>query len=329
MFLQLISMESTNHICNKQIKLKNMEDMIDKIATLFEMIDSNKIERRYFFGKLSEVNNPMRFLKLLNDGHFLDVSNNPEPIEDKYHPGYFNVPEWEILPLLNNISKKIINDQLNEQNDIAFISSVLNEIIKGLIQQKYINIATNNTIIKLALIICNDNNRILNERNVVKLIFKTLHSDWWGSGIGYNLEQYILPYLIRKNRKKVLAQLLKIILSYRVVKNEFAFKKCVSIIGNNSLRLILYNYHKDFIYIMGPELIKICCNKINRASKIDKEDFLLAYVSTKRNSKKLIPEYSYAYQLVALLRNALERAGEFENDPSLDKYSNIIEKLFD
>ncbi|GAB4206678.1 MAG: hypothetical protein Fur0023_16760 [Bacteroidia bacterium] len=306
-----------------------MEESKNNVTDLFELINQDEIARGYlFFKKLSEVNNPIKWLKILNDGDFLKVSNNPQPIEDKDHPGYFNVPEWEILPLLNNISNKIITDQLNEQRDIAFIASVLNEIIKGLIQQKYINIQTNKTIITLALIISDDNNCNLNEKNVVKLILKTLHSAW-NLGIGYNLEQYILPYLIRKNRKKVLIQLLKIILSYRVVKNEFTFEKCVSIIGNDSLQSILYKYHKDFINIIGLELIKICCNKINRINKIDKYVFSSIFIPTIEESEQVFSKYSYTYQLVALLRDTLEEIDKIENGPNLNEYKSIIRKLFD
>ena len=272
------------------MKAKN-EDIND----LLRLADKDDIWKSYLLEKLTKIDNPSKWLRTLKEKGYFDPKNNPPPVLKE--KGYFTVPYWEVMGYLTKVS------ELNKIHPKDEISDLITEIIDSIISYKG-----------------EDGKRIENTRTdwqTIKVIFQlpikeikqeyvdfvdiALNTKWESLLISNEISENMLPYLIDNKSKKILLDLLDIILGFKFDEKAY-FNKFTSIIGEHYLSQIVEKYQNKLFEICNLELYDILIEKIKKVISIDKNSFS-SIITIEESSQNL--SNNYKTMLIGLLRDLL------------------------
>lgn len=267
----------------------------EDIRDLLRLADKDDIWKSYLLEKLTKIDNPSKWLGTLKEKGYFDPRNNPIPVSKE--KGYLTIPYWEAMGYLTRVS------ELNKINPSDEISDLIMEILDSIISYKgddgkrVENTKTDWQIIKVAFQL--PINKIKQE--YVDFVEIVLSTRWDPLLISNQISEKILPYLIDNKSKKILLDLLDIILDFKFDEKTY-FSKFKSIIGEYYLSQIVEKYWNKLIEICGLELYDILVEKIKKIISIDKNSFS-SIVTIEESSQNLSDDYKTI--LIGLLRDLL------------------------
>lgn len=272
------------------MKAKN-EDIRD----LLRLADKDDVWKSYLLEKLAKIDNPSQWLGTLKEKGYFDPRTSPTIVSKE--KGLRTVPYWEVMGYLTRVS------ELNKINPSNEISDLIMDIIDSIISYKD-----------------DDGKRIENARTdwqVIKVIFQlpinkikqeyvnfvdvALSAKWDPLLISSEISEKILPYLIDSKSKKILLDLVDIILNFKSDEKAY-FNKFTSIIGEYYLGQIAEKYWNNLTKICGLELYDVLVEKIRKIISIDKNSFS-SIITIEESSQNLSDNYIKI--LIGLLRDLL------------------------
>ena len=271
------------------MKVKNKD-----IKDLLRLADTDDIWKSYLLEKLTKIDDPSKWLTTLKQKGYFDPRNNPPPLKEK---GDFAVPYWEVMSYLIKVS------ELNRIHPDDEISEIIAEIVDSIISHKgedekrIENTRTDWVIVKVIFQL--PINRIKQE--YVDFVETALNTKGNLHLISSEISENILPYLLDNKAKKILLDLLNIILNFKFDEKAY-FNKFTSIIGDYYLSQIVEKYQNELFETCDPELYYILIEKIKKIISIDENGFS-SIITIEDSSQNLSNDYKTI--LIGLLRDLL------------------------
>ena len=103
-------------------------DLNKEEKEVLQLIRNDSSQRKYFFQKLADTQQPYKWLESLKEEGYLDAKYNPAPEEVEHQPGFSTIPRWQVLGYLENIAKRNSEDPKQEIN--YFLFGFIDEVIK-------------------------------------------------------------------------------------------------------------------------------------------------------------------------------------------------------
>lgn len=263
---------------------------LEKIESYFEYEGIYK----YYFGKLTEYDNPFPWLKPLKEKGYFNPQSNPSPQEvlDTY---------WIVLGFLENVASKNIKEH-NEE-----IANTLLEVVNSIINyrdengERIDNYYTDWIILKIIFTFPAE--RI--EKEHIEFIRNALKTKQDNTLIASEIGETVIPKLINDRAKSLLLELLDIILDYKRVKGV-SEDEYESIMGEHWLSDALKKHKSEVAKLCGIEAADIALRKIKAIIQEDKSQFDNVWIpAIEDHSQNRFPD-RYECQLVHFVRDMFE-----------------------
>ncbi len=288
-----------------------MKTRTEDINDLLRLADKDDIWKSYLLEKLTKIDNPSRWLRTLKEKGYFDPKNNPLPVSKE--KGQYTFPYWGAMGYLTRVS------ELNKVHPEDEISILIMEIIDSIISyenqngNRIENPRTDWQIIKVISQL--PINKIKQE--YLDFVESALNTKWESLLISNEISENMLPYLIENKSKKILLDLLRIILGFKFDEKAY-FNKFMPIIGEYSLSQIVEKHQNKLFEICNLELYDILVGKIKKIISIDENSFS-SIITIEESSQNL--SNNYKTMLIGLLRDLLL------NEPSKKIETKIVKLL--
>jgi hypothetical protein len=274
--------------------------MQEKVKLIFQQVEKDEAFKRMFFKKLSETENPTAWFEELQIRGYLDPSNNKNPI---FEGNNYTVPYWGALDYLENLARRATEKP--EENILERLLIVINSIINyrekdQRIENPHTDWMIIKTIFKLPI------NRITEDH--IKFIEIALMSKFSNSVlISAEIEKTVFPYLVEKECKNLLLELLRVVIKPRIGKEPYSFFEKSSIMDEFWFSETIKKFAKKLVEICGLDIARIVIDQITSILRDEEKSFNVVSIPTiEDSSQNLFPE-KYECQLVYLLRTTLEK----------------------
>jgi hypothetical protein len=291
---------------------------------VLQLIRADSSNRRHFFQKLAEAQEPNEWLGPLREEGYFDAEKNPSPEEVEYQPGFFTVPKWHILGYLENIAKRNCEDPKPEITDflVGFIDAVLDRERK----EKVDNWRTSSSIVKL--VSCLPQNKLAEKH--IDFVGMIAETKWKSTLVPVELKDGLIPRLLSIKAKDLLLRLMGIILNFKVV-SEGGRKQCEAIFDHFWLKKTLDQHAEAIGQLCGVSAADIGITRINRLAERDESEFSVWRIPCVENHEQRIVDDTYAYLVVDFVRDVLlsvgmEQLGDLLNALLLDSHM-ILRRL--
>lgn len=272
-----------------------MNSMNQEIEGLIKKAEKDEIWKSYLFEKLAKIDDPSKWLATLKQKGYFDPRNNPCP--QAKGEGYIAIPYWEAMGFLMRVS------EFNKINPKEEVTDSLTGIIDSIISYKdengkrIENTRTDWALTKMIFDLPID--KIKDDH--VEFVKTALNTKANTILISHEISERIFPHLIEKKSKKILLDLLNVVLDFEINDNSYTHE-ITSIIGDYYLSQIMEKFGHDLLEICGLELYGLLVMKIKRIISLNENSF--SAIITIEESPQNISDH-YKTILISLLRDLL------------------------
>jgi hypothetical protein len=286
---------------DKLIELGPNEEYV--LEQFFGLISANRSLEDYSFKKLSESQIAPEWILSLKDYGSFDANKNPPPKEVKDQPGSYTIPFWNVLPFLEKVAEE------NKKNPRTDVTDALVEIVDDVINyrdaggKRVENYHTDWFITKIIF-------KLPPERwkdDHIDFMRIAVKSQFGGDLVESAIGEIMLPALIKNDKKDLLLKLLSTTLDFEKT-GKGGRKEIEPIVKKYWIKDALMKHTENITKLCGIEAARIGIGKIREINAIDTN--LLSYlrIPTVERSSQIMFEDDYAYQLVAFVREILEKS---------------------
>ena len=273
-------------------------DLNKEEKEVLQLIRNDSSQRKYFFQKLADTQQPYKWLESLKEEGYFDAKYNPAPEEVEHQPGFSTIPRWQVLGYLENIAKRNSEDPKQEITD--FLVDFIDEVIKREEKKKVDNCRTNSTVVQLISYL--PQNEIVEKHiNFVSTITET---KWKSTLLAVKLKDYLIPRLLSIQAKDLLLKLLQIILNFKDAPKN-SHKKYIPMFERFWLKKTLDQHSKSIGQLCGVCATKIGISKIKELAGKDKNEFSVWRIRCVEDHEQRIINDEYAYLIVDFVRDTL------------------------
>lgn len=272
-----------------------MSSMNQEIEGLMKKAEKDEIWKSYLFEKLAKIDDPSKWLATLKQRGYFDPRNNPPP--QAKGEGYIATPYWEATSFLMRVS------EFNKINPKEEVTDSLTRIINSIISYKdengkrIENTRTDWALTKMIFDLPTD--RITDEH--IEFAKTALNAKANTILISHEISERIFPHLIEKKSKKILLDLLNVVLDFEISEKSYAHE-ITSIIGDYYLSQIVEKFKHDLLEICGLELYDLLVIKIKKIISLNENSFN-AIITIEESSQNISDDYKTT--LISLLRDLL------------------------
>jgi hypothetical protein len=289
------------HVSRLRKLSKVMEN--DSVQKILQMIKNDEPQREHFFKVLASTDNPIPWLKIVKENGYLDPKHNPPPQEVPGKNGYFIIPPWDVLGLLENVASKNKEIKSDEINDLLI--DVINSIInyRNPLGQRTENYRTDWILIKIIFTLPVEKIGTTH----IEFVGTALKSKWGSTLVSSEIGKTVFPRLISDKATELVLKLLDVILDYRKV-DERITEKFISIMDEYWLSETLKRHKPEISKLCGIEAAKIALAKIHAITDEEKSRFNIVWIPTIENHPQNKFPDRYECQLVYFVRDMFESA---------------------
>jgi len=272
-----------------------MSSINQEIEGLIKKAEKDDVWKSYLFEKLTKIDKPSKWLDILNQRGYFDPRNNPSPQEMR--EGYITSPNWEAMNFLMKVS------ELNKIDPNELVTDSLTKIIDCVISfkdekgKRVENIRTDSTLVKMMFEL--PITKITDKH--IKFVQTALNTKANTILISHEISDRIFPYLIEKKSKKILLEMLEIVLEFEIDPKSY-LHEITSIIGDYYLIQIVEKFEHDLLKICGLELYDLLIAKIKKIISLNPKSFD-SIITIEESSQNISDDYKTL--LITLLRDLL------------------------
>jgi hypothetical protein len=293
--------------------------MNQEIESLIKKAEKDEIWKSYLFERLAKIEDPSKWLATLKQRGYFDPRNNPSP--QARGEGYTTTPYWEAMSFLMRVS------EFNKINPKDEVTDSLTRIIASIISYKDENgkrIENTRTDWELTKMIFDfPINKITDDHT--EFVKTALNTKGNTILISHEISERIFPHLIEKKSKKILLDLLNVVLDFEINEKSYTHD-LTSIIGDYYLSQMVEKFQHDLLEICGLELYDLLVTKIKKIILLN-ENIFGSIITIEESSQNISDDYKTI--LIGLLRDLLigQQPKDIENKVvELLKESNPIFK---
>jgi hypothetical protein len=275
----------------------------DKADRIFQMIQNDKPQENYLFGKLASSSDPFPWLKPLRENNYFNSANNPPPQEAPDRKGYFTIPYWNVLGYLENVAiqnTKNLSDEITK-NLIEIVDSIIS--YRDTTGDRIKNYHTDWIIIKVIFTLPIE--KVTNEH--IEFIGTALKSKWGTILVAAEIGKTVLPKLIDCKSTERILELLGVILDYNKVEGGIT-DKYTSVIDNYWLNEALKIHKLKISELCGIEAAKVALEKMRNIINEDDSQFNSVWIPAIEDHPQTSFPDRYECQLVHFVRDMYERS---------------------
>lgn len=276
---------------------------------LLQIMRNDQPLENYAFKRLKVSTAGPQWLPVLESAHYFSGDKNPRPREVERQPGYYTIPQWNVLPYLEKVAQENKHDPENG------VTKTLVEIVNEIVEYRD-----------------KDGNRIENYRTdwyITKILFclpsetwEKKHRDFLGEAlkdkfggmlIQEAIGEIVLPALIAHEQSDLVTGLLEVILSFRVTQ-EHGRKKAQSLMDEHWLRAALGEDNTEGISrLCWEDALSVAVEKIKGLHAVDDGSISSIFIPSIEESIQTRFPDKYGAQLVSFARNLLEKQSAKRN----------------
>ena len=299
----------------------NFYNYVKKIDTLLESFSINSFNKLMeliqtkslkAFKKISEIDNPLPWLRPLYEKDFFNPSNNPKPKETDKNS--YSIPYWPVLFYLENAVKKVDEDK--DGSIIELIIKIINNIAEYKEDGKRIdNDRTGWMLVKILAQLPNEHIQEIH----FSYIRTFLETQWSGSLVASEIEKFLMPKFIKSNDKQRILWLLDVVLDFKEPdkKNSYKYEPLMEGYWLNEL---LKKNVIEIAEICSTDALHIALTKVDEILKEKAFLFSDSFVNSIEDRAGNIFKEDYQYILVHFIRDIIKGISQ-------DKRMDILEKL--
>jgi len=278
----------------------------DRVQELLQIIRNDVPQREHFFKVLASTDNPIPWLKILQDNGYLDPKDNPLPQETPDKGGYI-IPQWNILGFLENVANK--NAEIKSEETTALLLEIVNSIInyRNHSGARTDNYWTDWLIIKIIFTFPVEQISF----DHVEFVRTALKSQWRSTLVPAEMGKTVLPRLIAHRAKEHVLRLLEVIFDYRKAVKGIT-RRFTSIMDDYWLSETLRQNKPEISKLCGIQAAGIGLGKIRAITTEDESSFNIVWIPTIENHPQTKFTDSYECQLVQFVRDMFESANPDE-----------------
>lgn len=265
---------------------------------VLQLIKNDPSQYVYFFQKLTDAQEPYKWLEPLEKAGYFKAEKNPRPCEVEHQPGFFTIPKWSVLGYLENIAKK--NSEKPNRKITDFLVNFIEDVIGREEKEKVDNWRTSSSLLKLISYLPKEK---INEK-YIKFVGTISDTKWKSTLVPNALKDYLIPRLLRIQAKDLLLTLLKIILNFKVALKDSS-NKYEPIFERYWLKKTLDQHNKAIGQLCGVKAAEIGVAKIRELAEKDGNEFSVWRISCIENHEQRIRDNLYEYLIVDFIRDIL------------------------
>jgi len=270
---------------------------------LFQIVRNDTPLENYAFRKLAESTEAPQWLSPSMQQDYFQAAKNPPPSEVEGQPGFFTIPQWNVLLYLEKVAEE--NQKNPDQEITNTLVSIVDEITnyRDAEGHRIDNYRTDWFMVKIISMLPSDEWR----KSHVKFVGDALQTQFGTGVVASEIGKRLLPGFIEAERDDLVVKLLDVVLSYRVKKGED--QKITSLMDEHWLKQVTGGPNMEGIATLcGIEALNVALEKMREVGEIDK--FMVGdpwIRSIETTAQTRFPD-KYGCQLVSFARDLLERA---------------------
>ncbi len=273
----------------------------DKVAFILQRVEKDEAFKRMFFKKLSTTENPYPWFEQLQKAGYLDpLTNNKNPVLTGDH---YSVPYWFALDFLENLavhlSKKPDEKMLDQL--VTLIDSIMDFREEGK------RIENPNTDYKVIKIVFKLPISRITKKHIDFIEIALANKFSAASLLSSEIEKTVIPYLLDNNSKDLLLEAMKIVLKFKIDKEDYlSFLDFKSILDDYWFSELIQKNGSKIIEICGISLANIIVGLIQEIIAKDDKSFSYVAIPAIEDNPQNFLEDNYQLQITHLLRRTLE-----------------------
>jgi len=299
--------------------------MIDqkKQSKVFQIIKNDKAQEDHLFKKLASAKDPIPWLKPLKDKGYFDPKKYPIPQENPSQKGFFTISHWNILGYLENVARYNLANP--SEDVIQLLISIIDPIIQYRMKsrEQIDNYYADWIIFKIIFMLPIP----LITKHHFLFIKSSLNSRWDSTLISAEIGISALPYLIGKKAKKLILQLIDLLLEYKITDKKRR-DKYISLVQPYWFYGALHHHKKAIAKICGGSAADIALNKIKTIIQEDPDQFDNMWIPTIEDHEQTRFTDRYEYQLVLFIRDILEQSNSIQIREKISRLINEKHPIF-
>jgi hypothetical protein len=284
---------------------------MSRINAVIQKMQNDKEYRDYFFKKASNYQNLYLWLEPLDKKGYFAPEKNPKPIEDVNNKGFYSVPLWEVLGFLETLSLQ--NKEEPREETTNKLLEIVNQIIDYQKDDgtRIDNFRTDWYIVKIIF------NLPVNKITLdhLKFIGISIKKSKFPSILNNDIENIVLPILLKNKMKEHLLELLQIIFDYKLLDKGASYQEREPLIEKYWLNSLLKKHSKEMIKLIEIEGFKILLEIIKNVISKDQNSFDNVWIAAiEEHSQNRYPD-RYDNQVISFTRDFLENlsANQIQN----------------
>lgn len=293
---------------------------------LFQIIRNDVPLENYAFKKLAESTKAPQWLLPLKQQGYLQAAKNPPPTEVEGQPGFFTIPQWNVLPYLERVAEENHENPDNDTTDA--LVTIANEITtyRDAGNQRIDNYRTDWFMTRIIALLPSDKW----VETHIEFIGHALQSQFGTGVVASEIGKKLLPGFIEARRNDLVVSLLGVALSFKV-KEEHG-EDITSLMDDHWLKDVTSGPNMEGIATLcGMEALNVALAKMQEVTEIDRFALADPWIRSIETSAQTRFPDRYASQLASFARDLLERAKPEEvRDPVmglLEQEHSIFKRL--
>lgn len=277
---------------------KQIDDAVirfDVVAAknVMQLISIDEDLKKYFYRKMTSVNNPTEWYYVLDTEKLFNPALNPHPVIDK--DGRTSVEFWSQLVLIENIAKN--NLESPNKKCTKILVNFLKVFIKFQDKSAVMNYHTD-SIVCLSISALPVEKITLVHLKHMKSIART---NWRNTLLATHLREYLIPKLVKCKRPAIIKSVMEIVFSYKSVDGDFK-----GLIEGYWLQKIVDESLEGLIEHSSETVYKTLIKIVERITKEKKSSFSNVWIPTIDDSGQSSFRDRYEISLIRATRNSLQ-----------------------
>lgn len=290
---------------------------------LLQIVHNDMPLEDYAFKKLAESAQAPHWLSALKQHGCFQAAKNPPPREVEGQPGFFTIPQWNVLPYLEKVAEE---NRENPDNEITkALVSVVDEITnhRDAEGQRIDNYRTDWFMVKIVSTLPSEEW----SQSHIEFVGDALKTQFGSRVLASEIGKKLLPRFIEAERGDLVVRLLGVVLSYRVKKHKG--QEVASMMEEHWLKEALGGANKERIAALcGIQALDVALAKMREVAEIDKFALADPWIrSIETTAQTRFPD-RYGCQLVSFARDLLERAKPEDIRGRVDKLGKEKHSIF-